>query len=210
MGMTGEQAYVLAKKLIEESGGGGGTVDAYTKAQTDNLLIQKVDKETLSSVISDEWNDKTTYEVGQYCIYANKLWKCLVQHSGQTPTEGTYWTQTSIDDEITELNNTLVSKIGFIDTSNVIVQTTTVTSKTEYTATQDCYIIVIASQKTDRNDWAGVKLTINNHMIWEILTKTAKDGCAYNFPLKKGQTIKIDQDGSAMIDSVVYKVLGMI
>ena len=26
-------------------GGGGGTVDAYTKTQTDNLLKQKVDKE---------------------------------------------------------------------------------------------------------------------------------------------------------------------
>ena len=45
MGMTGEQAYVLAKKLIEAGGGGGGTVDAYTKTQTDNLLKGKVDKE---------------------------------------------------------------------------------------------------------------------------------------------------------------------
>lgn len=46
MGMTGEQAYVLAKKLIEAGGGGGGTVDAYTKTQTDNLLKNKADKGT--------------------------------------------------------------------------------------------------------------------------------------------------------------------
>lgn len=46
MGMTGEQAYVLAKKLIEADGGGGGTVDAYTKTQTDNLLFNKADKGT--------------------------------------------------------------------------------------------------------------------------------------------------------------------
>ena len=114
MGMTGEQAYVLAKKLIEAGGGGGGTVDAYTKTQTDNLLNQKVDKEVLNNIISDEWNDKTTYEVGKYCIYANKLWKCLVQHSSQTPTEGTYWTQTSIDDEITELNSNIKNTLDSI------------------------------------------------------------------------------------------------
>ena len=57
----------------------------------------------ISNTVSDYWNNSTIYEVGQYCIYCNKLWKCLVQHSGQTPTEGTYWTQTSIDKEFTEL-----------------------------------------------------------------------------------------------------------
>ena len=57
MGMTGEQAYVLAKKLIEAGGGGGGTVDAYTKTQTDNLLIQKVDKEAGKGLFSGSYND---------------------------------------------------------------------------------------------------------------------------------------------------------
>ena len=106
MGMTGEQAYVLAKKLIEAGGGGGGTVDAYTKAQTDNLLIQKVDKNT----ISDYWDSSITYTVGQYCFYDNKLWKCLVQHSGQTPSDGTYWTQTSVDNEVNELKGDLTEQ----------------------------------------------------------------------------------------------------
>ena len=55
--MTGEQAYVLAKKLIEAGGGGGGTVDAYTKTQTDNLLIQKVDKEVGKGLFSGSYND---------------------------------------------------------------------------------------------------------------------------------------------------------
>ena len=57
MGMTGEQAYVLAKKLIEAGGGSGGTVDAYTKTQTDNLLIQKVDKEAGKGLFSGSYND---------------------------------------------------------------------------------------------------------------------------------------------------------
>ena len=57
MGMTGEQAYVLAKKLIEAGGGGGDTVDAYTKTQTDNLLIKKVDKEAGKGLFSGSYND---------------------------------------------------------------------------------------------------------------------------------------------------------
>ncbi len=55
--MTGEQAYVLAKKLIEAGGGGGGTVNAYTKTQTDNLLIQKVDKEVGKGLFSGSYKD---------------------------------------------------------------------------------------------------------------------------------------------------------
>lgn len=59
------------------------------------------------NAVSDLWNDTTTYEVGQYCIFSNTLWKCLIRNSGQTPQEGTYWTQTSVDNEITELNSNL-------------------------------------------------------------------------------------------------------
>lgn len=67
------------------------------------LNNQKLEKE----IISDAWNASTTYAVGQYCIYNNSLWKCLVQHSGQTPTEGTYWTNVSVANEITSVNNSL-------------------------------------------------------------------------------------------------------
>lgn len=37
--------------------GGGGTVDAYTKTQTDNLLIRKVDKELGKGLFSGSYND---------------------------------------------------------------------------------------------------------------------------------------------------------
>ena len=66
---------------------------------------------SISSVISDAWNASTTYAVGKYCIYNNLLWKCLVQHSGQTPTEGTYWTKVTVANEITSVNNSFVSNI---------------------------------------------------------------------------------------------------
>ena len=59
---------------------------------------------------SSAWSSTVTYAVGQYCIYNNSLWKSLVQHSGQTPQEGTYWAMVSLDtldSEINALNKTI-------------------------------------------------------------------------------------------------------
>ena len=60
---------------------------------------------------SSAWSSTVAYAVGQYCIYNNSLWKCLVQHSGQTPQEGTYWARVSLDtlgSEINALNSNLI------------------------------------------------------------------------------------------------------
>ena len=74
------------------------------------LNEQKLKKE----IVSDVWNNTTTYTVGQYCIYNNSLWKCKVQHKGQTPSEGTYWTKVSVANEITNVNNSLANgKVKF-------------------------------------------------------------------------------------------------
>lgn len=85
----------------------------------------KADLTALSNSISDAWNASTTYKVGQYCIYNNSLWKCLVQHSGQTPTEGTYWKKVSVGNEITSINNSL-------GTYELLLETKA-TNQTEYT-----------------------------------------------------------------------------
>ena len=53
---------------------------------------------------SSAWSSTVAYAVGQYCIYNNSLWKCLVQHSGQTPQEGTYWARVSLDTLDSEIN----------------------------------------------------------------------------------------------------------
>ena len=67
------------------------------------LNNQKLEKE----IISDEWNASITYAVGQYCIHNNILWKCLVANTNIEPAEGTYWTQTTIDAEISAVNSSL-------------------------------------------------------------------------------------------------------
>lgn len=70
---------------------------------------------------SSAWSSTVTYAVGQYCIYNNSLWKSLVQHSGQTPQEGTYWARVSLDtldSEINALNSNLdnISKYAYSTT----------------------------------------------------------------------------------------------
>ena len=62
-----------------------------------------------TSIISDAYDESKSYVAGEYCIYNNLLWKCLVQHNGQTPTEGTYWTNVSVANEIASVNSSLTS-----------------------------------------------------------------------------------------------------
>lgn len=69
-------------------------------------------KSTISNSVSDYWVSSKTYTVGEYCIYDNKFWKCIVQHSNQTPSEDIYWTQTSIIEELKAINNTLKTLVN--------------------------------------------------------------------------------------------------
>lgn len=88
--------------------------DQLSQDAAGNLQLQIddiADEKANNDIISDAWNASTTYAVGQYCIYNNSLWKCLVQHSGQTPTEGTYWTKVTVANEITSVNNSFQWKL---------------------------------------------------------------------------------------------------
>lgn len=78
---------------------GNGTVKGAISTLSQNKAANEV--------VSDVWSSSTTYAAGSYCIYNNVLWKCLVQHSNQTPAKGTYWTQVSVDSELTALNGNL-------------------------------------------------------------------------------------------------------
>ena len=83
---------------------------ADTALQEHQDISGKADKTEVTALfnsISDAWDSATAYTVGQYCIYNNALWKCLVANTNTEPTEGTHWTQTTIDEEITSVNSSL-------------------------------------------------------------------------------------------------------
>lgn len=88
--------------MLEE----GTVAHAYEPTTESNVTLANKISAT-QDIISDVWNKTKTYADGDYSIYNNILWKCLVQHSGQVPSEGTYWTKVSVASEIGELNRNL-------------------------------------------------------------------------------------------------------
>lgn len=52
-------------------------------------------------IISDAYSATKAYTTGEYCIYNNSLYKCIANTSaGITPTNSTYWTNTSVSEEL--------------------------------------------------------------------------------------------------------------
>lgn len=68
-------------------------IDGHDYMESSQTIISQT-----KSLISDAWNSTTTYAVGDYCIFSNSLWKCLVQNSNTAPSESANWTKVSITD----------------------------------------------------------------------------------------------------------------
>lgn len=91
-----------------------------------NINVSNTTKieEEIHNIVSDKWDSSTTYNVGEYCIYKDTLWKCLVDNGNQIPEEGTYWTMIRIGDEIksiyTTIGETDISSIGDGTVTNAI------------------------------------------------------------------------------------------
>ena len=78
------------------------------------LLLDTVDKSVVGGINEnkavigynyDEYDDTTTYAAGDLCIYGNTLYKALQATTGNLPTNPTYWTATSIADELSAKQN---------------------------------------------------------------------------------------------------------
>ena len=66
--------------------------------------IKQVVNENADIVGSDTYNNASTYEIGQYCIYNNVLYRCTTAVTEAMEFNSGYWTQTSIA-EILSGNN---------------------------------------------------------------------------------------------------------
>lgn len=72
--------------------------DGSTVSQELNRM-NETDKNIMGS---DEFDESKSYSVSDMCVYDNKLWKCLISCVGQTPSEGTYWTNISLSNAISK------------------------------------------------------------------------------------------------------------
>lgn len=88
--------------------------------EVDNLDVSLTQTK---QIVSDEWLNTKTYSVGSYCIFNNILWKCKVQHSGQEPSEGAYWTKVNVGEELRairyeNIGNVKTVQIGTFNTTS--------------------------------------------------------------------------------------------
>lgn len=68
-------------------------------------------------IISDAYSATRAYTIGEYCIYNNSLYKCIANTSaGITPTNSTYWTNTSVSEELA--SNAVL--LGYVDVPRTI------------------------------------------------------------------------------------------
>lgn len=75
--------------------------------------VMTADGQPYDSNLGDAYSSTTTYNAGQYCIYNNALWKSKVDSNlGNTPTESSYWTRTSVSDEFMETYSTDETVVG--------------------------------------------------------------------------------------------------
>ena len=79
------------------------------EGQIDDLANEISD---VSNITAKPWDQNKTYTAGEYCTNAGKYWKCKVQNSGQTPSEGTYWTNSDIGEELGLLNQRLTNELA--------------------------------------------------------------------------------------------------
>lgn len=69
----------------------------------DNIL-----KQSGGNLISDAYNPSRNYSAGEFCIYNNTLWKSKVNNNtGNTPSEGSYWTATNVGTVVSGISNDL-------------------------------------------------------------------------------------------------------
>ena len=97
----------LARKIDKPASATNGQVLTYNGTSNEWEAQDSKGGDDDTSIISDAYDELKTYVAGEYCIYNNLLWKCLVQNNGQTPTEGTYWTKVSVANEIASVNSSL-------------------------------------------------------------------------------------------------------
>lgn len=94
----------------------------------DNPVIdRKGDIQTLEEysernnvIMSDEFVPDKTYNPGDFVIYKNALWKCLVTCIGVIPTEGLHWTKTSLGEVSSSLFDE-IANLGKYDGNEVAV-----------------------------------------------------------------------------------------
>ena len=61
------------------------------------------------AISSDAYDNSKLYAVGDYCIYENKLYRCITAIESAEAFNITKWEQTTVEKEVNQLNSNLIS-----------------------------------------------------------------------------------------------------
>lgn len=117
--LLADQPSLSATLLKKEFDKGNETIKIAFNDQVDDL------NEVVENIAS-EYNNTLTYKVGDYCMYENKLYKCITEITTAESFDSNKWEDTTVFDEI-KIKNRITSggetKVGYqIDGKDVYVK----------------------------------------------------------------------------------------
>ena len=94
-----------------------------------NANMDKIDKQMRNNadgvnfaeaISSDAYDNSKSYAVGDYCIYNNKLYRCITAIESAEAFNIAKWEQTTVGNEVSQLNSnlTLNTTAGYLETIN--------------------------------------------------------------------------------------------
>lgn len=108
---------------------------------------------------SDHWSSKSSWQVGEICIYDNKLWKCLISNS-HTPSDGTEWEQISLKTLLNLTDNPWILSGASSGASNTIIL-----DFSSLSLPSGIYEIKIGNNETTNGyftaRWTGTNIVVN-------------------------------------------------
>jgi len=75
--------------------------DGYTPVKGVDYFTSQ-DKAEIQTPISDQYDTTKTYDVGDYCIYNNTLYKCTTEISTAEEFDSSHWTVVNVSEELTK------------------------------------------------------------------------------------------------------------
>ena len=172
IGDSGSSGLIQALEDIADAvaGGGGGGSSA-------------------AGLVSDNFSETDTYDLGDYCIHNNTLYVCINAITTPGAWDLSDWQATNAGLELTSLNSAIPTKIGFMDVLSNPIKTID-SQGASWTATQDCWAIARARKNSAGDSNPQVYLQGNSQGTSRaILNVTGVDYAFAVFPIKAGQIV---------------------
>lgn len=135
LGMKAAQDVADAAKAEADQ----GAIDIAAVTVTANSADAKANGAV--SDIADAYDSTSTYDVGDYVIYNNILYKCIANITVPESFDGTHWSRTTVEEIITQITSDLTNIMHWNDISAAGL---TDNGNTNFTPTKDGFVLVRA------------------------------------------------------------------